>query len=166
MSLTLGGIGGRAYQARILSVFAFYEFTIPLAGVWIGQQVATFIVAWTAWLGPALLAGLGGLAIKAGFGPRRDRAALAEAVTTWRGLMGLSAGLSIDNLVAGFSLGLGGMAPLALALTIMCCSVGFAWAGLRIGEAAHRDLEGPASIGSGVLLIVLAGALLAGWLQA
>jgi len=77
-------------------------------------------------------------------------------VTSWWGLITLSAGLSADNLVLGFSLGLEGVKPLALAFTIMLCSVLFAWVGLMLGQRIQRNYEREGAALSGVLLILLA----------
>jgi len=85
-------------------------------------------------------------------------------MTSWRGLATLSAGLSTDNLMVGFGLGLGGVSPLALATTIMVCSVGFAAVGLEAGRRVSRDYERPALAVSGVALIGLAAASALGWL--
>jgi len=164
VSLTLGAIGQRKRRGRILMVFALFEFLVPLIGVWLGQQVTVALVAHIAWLSPALLAGLGLVTLLSALGSRRDREKLARAVSGWRGLIALSAGLSSDNLVVGFGLGLRGTSPLALATTVMCCSVAFAWLGLQVGHRVQRDYEATGSAITGVLLILLAGASLAGWL--
>jgi manganese efflux pump family protein len=163
VSLSLGAIGQRKRQRRILSVFAGFEFFVPLIGVWLGRQMAVALTIHTAWLTPALLAGLGAVTLLSARGPRRDREKLGLAVSSWRGLIALSAGLSVDNLLVGFSLGLGGVAPLALAATVMACSVAFAWIGLQVGHRVRRDYEAVGTALTGVLLILLAAASLAGW---
>jgi putative Mn2+ efflux pump MntP len=70
----------------------------------------------------------------------------------------------VDNLVAGFGLGLGGVNPLALATTIMCFSVVFAWIGLQVGHRVKQDYEKAGNTAAGLLLIMLAGAVLFGWI--
>ena len=53
-------------------------------------------------------------------------------LTDWRGLIIPSAGSSADNLVAGFSLGSGGVPPLLMAVTVTTFSgllhMAVAWA--------------------------------------
>ncbi len=164
VALALGAIGQRRNQGRILLVFAGFEFSVPLIGVWLGQQMADTLAACADWLGPVLLAGLGMATLISAQGSPRDREKLARTVTSWRGLISLSAGLSVDNLVAGFGLGLGGVSPLALAITIMCFSVVFAWIGLQVGHRVKQDYEKAGSTAAGLLLIVLAGAVLFGWI--
>ena len=164
LSLTLGALNGRQHRWRILAVFAVFEFTVPLAGVWLGREIAQAVAADLGWLGPLILAGLGITTLLSLRAERRDRARLVRAMTSWRGLVALSAGLSTDNLMVGFGLGLGGVSPLALATTIMVCSVGFAAVGLEVGHRVSRDYERPALAVSGVALIGLAVASALGWI--
>ncbi|WP_104017359.1 manganese efflux pump MntP [Roseovarius nitratireducens] len=164
LSLTLGALDGRRHWRRILSVFAVFEFTVPLIGVWLGREIAQAMAADLGWLGPVILAGLGITTLLSLRADRRDRAHLVRAMTSWRGLAALSAGLSTDNLMVGFGLGLGGVSPLALATTIMVCSVSFAAIGLQVGHRVSRDYERPALAVSGVALIGLAAASALGWL--
>lgn len=70
----------------------------------------------------------------------------------------LAAVLSVDNLVIGFGLGLGGVDALRLALVVMCCSVIFTAIGLLIGARVHRSFESVAEIAAGVLLLAVAAA--------
>jgi putative Mn2+ efflux pump MntP len=164
LSLALGALDGRRHLWRILTVFAVFEFTVPLVGVWLGREMAQAVAADLAWIGPVILAGLGSATLLSLRTDRRDRARLARAMTSWRGLAALSAGLSTDNLLVGFGLGLGGVSPLALATTIMACSVSFAAAGLHVGHRTSRDYERPSMAVSGVALIGLAVASALGWL--
>jgi putative Mn2+ efflux pump MntP len=162
-ALALGALGQSARWARILSVFAAFEFTVPLVGIWIGQQVAGSVVGATGWLGPVLLAGLGVWTLYEATRPSADLQRLARWLTSWRGLVLIAAGMSLDNLVLGFGLGLGGMPPLLLATTIMVFSVGFAAIGLRLGRRARRDYETISEVITGVLLILLGAADWLGW---
>lgn len=165
VSLSLGAMGQRSRQARILLVFAGFEFMVPLLGVWLGQQLSGKMAGYAEWLGPALLIVLGAITIVSATGSSRyERDKLAKAVTSWWGLITLSAGLSSDNLLVGFGLGLGGMKPLALAFTIMICSVLFAWAGLNLGHRIQRNFKRAGALASGALLILLAVAMIVGWL--
>ena len=164
VALTLGGMGQRKRQGRILLAFGVFEFFVPLIGVWLGQQASKTFADQASWIGPTLLALLGLVTIFTARRSRKDRQALARTVTSWLGLIILSAGLSIDNLIVGFGLGLGGISPLALATTIACCSVSFAWLGLLVGHRVHKNYEVAGNLTTGVLLLVLAGATLAGWI--
>jgi len=164
LALTMGALGGRRHRARILTVFAIFEFSVPLIGVWLGQGLARAVAADLGWLGPVILAGLGGMTLLSLRSGPREREGLVATMTSWRGLVALSAGLSLDNLMVGFGLGLDGVSPLALASTIMVCSVSFAALGLHLGHRVSRDFERPALAVSGVALICLAIAAALGWL--
>lgn len=157
-ALALGAIGQQKRLWRILSVFAVFEFGVPLIGLWLGQNASGVLVNASSWLGPLLLATLGILTLVESTRDTHDQEKLAAKVTSWRGLVFLSAALSLDNLVVGFSLGLRGVPPLALATTIMICSVVFAWIGLELGGRGRRNYETAAEVMSGLLLLALAWA--------
>lgn len=163
-ALALGALGQIERRWRIIIVFGLFEFTIPLAGIWLGRSLTRFISEQASWISTAALAGLGIWIIYTALRRERDEEALAERITTWQGLFLLAAGLSIDNLIIGISLGLGGMEPLLLAATIAAFSIAFTWLGLRLGNASRRNWEKIAEVGSGVLLLALAFASLMGWL--
>ena len=164
VALALGVTGQRNYRARILLVFGAFEFLVPLIGVWLGLNAARRIADVGEWLGALLLMALGLFTLVSVRFSRTDRKKLASAVTTWRGLLLLSAGLSVDNLLVGFSFGLGGVSPLALAMTIMLCSVAAAALGLQIGHRVQKDYASTGAVVSGALLIALGAALFGGWL--
>ncbi len=164
VALALGVMRQKKYRVRILVVFGAFEFFVPLIGVWLGSNVARMITEQTEWLGAVLLLGLGVFTLLSARVSRRDRKKMASAVTTWRGLLMLSAGLSLDNLLVGFSLGLGGTSPLALAGTIMVCSVTAAAIGLQIGHRVQKNYDLIGAVVSGTLLIGLGVAMMAGWL--
>ena len=161
-ALALGAVGQEKRTWRILTIFALFEFNVPLIGLWLGRQASKSLVDASAWLSPVLLIALGIMTLVQSMRTTHDRKALAARVTSWRGLIILSAGLSIDNLVVGFSLGLRGVPALALAATVMVFSVTFAWIGLKLGGRSRRNYEKITEAIAGLLLLALAGAQAAG----
>jgi len=157
-ALAFGALGQEGRKRRILSVFAAFEFAIPLLGLWIGQMASESMAAQADWLGPALLAGLGAWTLFQASRRSRKQEALARWLASWRGLLLLSAGLSLDNLVIGFSLGLGGVSPLLMASVFMTSSVIFAWIGLKIGAKGRRSYQSPTEVLAALLLIGMAWA--------
>lgn len=157
-ALALGALGQDKRRWRILSMFAVFEFSVPLLGLWLGQLASEYIAAQAGWLGPLMLAGLGVWTLFEATRRTSEQASLARWLTSWRGLVVLSATLSLDNLVVGFSLGLGGVGPLLMATIIMVFSVAFSWAGLEIGARSRRSYETPTELFSGLLLLGLAWA--------
>lgn len=163
-ALALGALGQEVRRRRIVLVFGAFEFAVPLAGLWLGRRASAAVADAADWVGPGLLALLGLWTILSAVRSRRSAEALAAQATRWGGLLALSAGLSLDNLIVGFSLGLRAMEPLALATTIALFSMGFAWLGLRLGGRARERHRRASEAATGLLLIALAAALAAGWI--
>lgn len=161
-ALALGSLGSEVSRGRVVPIFGLFEFTFPLVGLWLGQQASSMIADAAGWLGPALLAALGAWIIGAALRGQEPAEDLARRATTWRGLLLLSAGLSLDNLVVGFSLGLGKANPVLVATVIALFSMSFAWAGLQLGDRARGASRLIAEVGTGLLLIALAIAMAMG----
>ncbi len=156
VSLTLGSLGQARRKWVIVPVFGVFEFSIPLVGLWLGRRWAFQVTDLMAWLPVALIAGLGVMTLVASATKRVDEKELARRLTSWRGLILLSAGLSVDNLVIGFGLGARDLPPLLVASTISVCSMLFAWMGLILGRTIRRSWRKVAEVGAGVLLLALA----------
>jgi putative Mn2+ efflux pump MntP len=140
----------------IIPVFGVFEFSVPLVGLWLGRRWAFQVTDLMAWLPVALIAGLGVMTLIASATKHVDEKQLARRLTSWRGLILLSAGLSVDNLIIGFGLGARDLPPLLVATTISLCSMLFAWAGLLLGRTIRRNWRKVAEVGAGVLLLALA----------
>ena len=164
VSLALGALNQTARRLRIMFVFGAFEFFVPLLGIWIGAKLARTVGLPARGAGALLLVGFGLFVIISGIRKGEDHERLARQVTSWTGLVLLSMGLSLDNLLVGFSLGLGNADPLRVALAIMCFSVLFTWAGIHLGRVSQRNYERAAKIGAGVLLMGLGVAEFADWL--
>lgn len=164
VALTLGAMGQAKYRYRVMSVFGFFEFVVPLAGIMLGTAV-TESIGWQANIvGAAILFGLGLVTVIGGIIDFRNDELLAQRIVRWDGLIVLAAGLSLDNLMVGFSLGLGKVQPFLLAATISFFSVIFTWLGMQLGRESRRRWERTAKIASGVLLMLLGIASGFGWL--
>ncbi len=162
-ALALGAVGAGERQYRIALIFGLFEFSIPLVGIWLGSSAAASIETHVSWLGPVLLIGLGAWTVRAGIRYTPDDERMILSLTTWRGLVLLAAGLSADNLIVGFSLGLARANPLVVAGTIALFSVTFTLIGIRLGDTARRHWEQPVQIAAGILLIVLGCINAVGW---
>lgn len=163
-SLALGAFGHRHLRRRVVGVFGLVEFSVPLMGIWAGRELSSAVRDHLAWLGPALLTALGLWAIGTTWMSWEATREMSRRLTTWRGLFLLALGLSLDNLLIGFSLGLRGTEPLVVAATISVFSMAFAWVGIGLGHASRRHWERFAELGAGLLLLLLAGAAWAGWI--
>ncbi len=138
VALALGAIGQASHRFRVMLVFGVFEFVMPLLGIGLGAVTARAIGLQTNVVGTVLLIALGLLIVIGGVRNRRQDEKLAKHVTKWGGLAFLALGLSIDNVVVGFSLGLGPVDPLAVATTIAFFSVLFTWIGMRLGAGGKN----------------------------
>ena len=163
VALSLGAMGQSERRFRVMLVFGVFEFIMPLLGIGLGAATARAVGLHTNVIGAVLLIVLGLLTVIGGIRNRREDEKLAKQVTQWSGLVFLAVGLSIDNVVVGFSLGLGHVDPLAVATTIACFSVLFTWIGMRLGHESRRSWEQIAKIGAGMLLVVFGAANGVGW---
>ncbi len=163
VALMLGALGQYRRRWRIAGVFGVFEFTVPLIGLLIGSVLAGYIAGAGELIGAALLVVLGVMAVRAPAASEENRERLAGQVSTWGGIAALAAGLTFDNLVVGFALGLSDVEPLLLASTIALFAVAFTLIGLEIGRRGRRSHEAAAQTASGILLIALAVAVALGW---
>lgn len=163
-ALTLGALGHDFRRWRIIVMFGLFEFWVPLIGLWLGRNISAFVVVQTDWIRPVLLAGLGLWILRQLLRRPPDRRISQRWLSSWRGLVMLSASLSVDNLVIGFSFGLGETPAIFMATVIMVFSVGFTWVGLKIGTHAKRHYAVLAEAGGAVVLLCMAGLDLSGFL--
>lgn len=155
IALALGSLGQAHSGLRIVLVFGAFEFTMPLVGLVVGRQLSSVVADQAAWLSPTLLLALGGWTLYGAVSEELDIEELAARAASWGGLLVLSASLSLDNLVVGFSFGLREVSPLVLAALISVFSMAFTAAGLRVGGVAHDSAPRLAGAASGVALLGL-----------
>ncbi|MEX1003669.1 MAG: manganese efflux pump [Crocinitomicaceae bacterium] len=159
-AVAIGALGGKKYWLKIISVFGIFEFIVPLIGVWLGEQLSGYIGSLANILSALILAGLAAVSFySAAQPPKIDQKILAR-ITSIRGLILLELGLSLDNLIAGFGLGIGEseLPPLLLAAIIAFFSVTYTFIGLTIGHklAKNKKWQNYAQFGAGILLLILA----------
>ncbi|WP_439154395.1 manganese efflux pump MntP [Yoonia sp.] len=162
-ALTLGALGHEIRRWRIILMFGLFEFWVPLIGLWLGRNVSALVVMQTDWFRPLLLAGLGLWIIFQLLHSPPDKRIKQRWLSSWRGLIMLSASLSVDNLIIGFSLGLGDTPAIVMAAVIMAFSVSFTWLGLKIGANAKRHHAVLAEASGAAILLGMAGMDLSGW---
>ena len=106
-ALAIGTLGAADRRWRILLVFGAFEFLMPLVGYWVGEQFSSVVGELASALSAFILLGLAAVAFYAAAKPAKTDERMARRITTWKGLVLLELGLSLDNLVAGF----GGRSP-------------------------------------------------------
>lgn len=139
-------------QLQIVIAFGVCDAIAPLIGLLIGKSLLEFIGPWVEHIGPLLLCAYGVYVIYIA-----KRCAGSETGETDRWMvLGLPLSLSLDNLIAGTTLGMIGF-PVLLSITIIgAMSSLFALAGLRLGKTAVNLLRFKADLIGGVVLIFIA----------
>ena len=153
VSLGLGTLKlSRLRQLQIVIAFGVCDALAPLIGLLIGKSLLEFIGPWVEHLGPLLLCAYGVYVI---YIAQRYAGKEAGDADRWM-VLGLPLSLSLDNLVAGTTLGMVGF-PLLLSVAIIgAMSALFAFVGLKLGTTAVKLLPVRAELISGVVLIFIA----------
>jgi manganese efflux pump family protein len=151
----LGALGTSQYHLRIVLIFTFVEFTIPLVGLLIGHFVSSFLDDYADITGSLILIGLGIYIVCSTFKCKKQKKQSIEYITSIKGLVLIALGLSMDNLLVGFSLGLGDVNPLELALFIAFFSMVFTFIGLKTGKYIKSALGKYVQVFAGIILIIL-----------
>lgn len=165
VAFALGALQIRSYWWRIILTFGLFEFFIPLVGVFIGRQFSQFIADYASYVGGALLIILGlFMSYKSFTNSSHNKAYLLRKITTWTGIISLSAGLSLDNLIVGFSIGLKNFHPITTASVIAGSSIIFTVIGLNFGNYLHKSFRTWTDVGTALLLIAIGVATFIGWI--
>ena len=153
VSLGLGTLKlRRMRRLQIVIAFGVCDAIAPLIGLLIGKSLLEFIGPWVEHLGPILLCAYGVYVIYIA-----HRYAGKEVGDTDRWMvLGLPLSLSLDNLVAGTSLGMIGF-PILLSVTIIgAMSALLSLFGLWLGRTAVNLLPIKLELIGGVVLICIA----------
>lgn len=142
-------------QAQIVLAFGLCDGLAPLVGLLIGQSFVKYIGTWTEYLGPLMLGAYGVYVI---YLARRCAGKENREQDGWI-VLGIPLSLSLDNLIAGASLGMLGF-PLLLSVTVIGgMSALMSLAGLRLGSLAVNYLPAKAELLGGMALVFIALAL-------
>src|ERR1051325_5131802 len=128
VSLGLGTLKlSRMRQFQIVIAFGVCDAVAPLIGLLIGKSLLEFIGPWVEHLGPLLLCGYGVYVI---YIAQRYADGEADGTDRWM-VLGVPLSLSLDNFVAGTTLGMMGFPMLMSVVIIGAMSALFAFVGLR-----------------------------------
>ncbi|CAM5267598.1 manganese efflux pump MntP family protein [Streptomyces hirsutus] len=155
VSIALGTVPfGLKRAVQVALTFGLWDAIMPLVGLLIGRQIGEFVGGVADLVGAAALGGYGlYLVISALRNPEPD-----ELDHPWA-LFGIPLTLSLDNLVAGASLGVLGLSPWFSAAVFGVMTAVMSLIGLRLGRAAARFIRIRSDLLSGVTLIIAAVAL-------
>lgn len=158
-SIALGTLGLRFRRAlQVALMFGVWDGLAPLVGVLIGGYFGEAIGPVADYVGPAVM-GAYGLYLLV----RALRTEEPEEIDHPWALFGIPLSLSLDNLLAGTSLGLLGYPPGLTAVVFGAITVVLSFVGLYIGRAVNRLIRIRADLVSGVALVVMAAVLALEW---
>jgi putative Mn2+ efflux pump MntP len=151
-SIVLGGLRLTwRHAARVALVFGFWDAVAPLVGILAGDYFAEAIGSTADYVGAAVLGAFGlYLVVEAS-----STSAPEEVDQQWV-LFGLPLPLSIDNIVAGTSLGLQGFSPWLAPPLFGVITAVMTFVGLGIGRVVAGVIRVRSDLLTGVSLIVIA----------
>ncbi|MFF2203591.1 manganese efflux pump MntP family protein [Streptomyces sp. NPDC058145] len=155
VSIALGTVPfGLKRAVQVALTFGLWDAIMPLVGLLIGHQIGESVGDVADVVGAAALGGYGlYLVISSLRKPEPD-----ELDQPWA-LFGIPLTLSLDNLLAGASLGVLGLSPWFSAAAFGVITAVLSLVGLRLGRAAARLIRIRSDLLSGVTLIIAAAAL-------
>jgi putative Mn2+ efflux pump MntP len=155
VSIILGTVPFSLKRAvQVALTFGLWDGIMPLVGLLIGRKIGESIGDVAELVGAAALGGYGlYLVISAFRNPEPD-----ELDHPWA-LFGIPLSLSLDNLLAGASLGLLGLSPWLSATAFGAITAVLSLVGLQLGRAVASFLRIRSDLLSGVALLIAAVAL-------
>jgi putative Mn2+ efflux pump MntP len=151
-AIALGGLGlSSRHAGQVALAFGFWDGVAPLVGILAGQYVGGKIGSTAGYVG-AIALGTYGLYLLV----QAWRTPPPEEFDTVRALFGLPLPLSLDNVVAGTSLGLVGLAPWLAPPIFGAISALMSFVGLQLGRCATSFIRIRSDVLTGVALIVMA----------
>src|SRR3954468_1510847 len=155
VSIALGTVPfGLKRAVQVALTFGLWDAIMPLVGLLIGRQIGAAVGDVADLVGAVALGGYGlFLVISALRNPKPD-----ELDHPWA-LFGIPLTLSLDNLLAGTSLGLLGLSPWFSAVIFGAVTAVMSLAGRLPGRCAARLIRVPTDLLSGVTLSAAAVAL-------
>lgn len=154
-SIGLGVLGLKDHlQKQIAFAFGVFESLALVLGYFVGTSFTIIIIGeWMDLVGPLIIGGLGIYVIILALG--KETKQHNNINRRWL-LIGLPFSLCLDNLAAGFGLGILGVHFLLYVIAIGATSVLVSLFGLRLGDKVRRFLPSKTDLLSGASLIIVA----------
>jgi manganese efflux pump family protein len=154
-AIALGALRLEWRQAgQVALAFGFWDAVAPLLGILVGRYLDRRIGSTAEYVG-AIALGAYGLYLLV----QAWRTAAPEEYDRLRALFGLPLPLSLDNVVAGTSLGLIGFSPWLAAPIFGAITALVSLIGLQLGRAAAHFIRIRSDVLAGVALVVMATVL-------
>ena len=151
VSLGLGALRMTVMRrVQLIASFGLCDALAPLVGLLVGKSIVSYVGGWSEHLGPLLLCGYGAYVIYVA------RRSTEEGVEESRWIiLGLPLTLSLDNLVAGASLGLIGFRVLISIAIIGSMSSLMSALGMMLARTAVNWLRVKTELFAGVVLVFI-----------
>lgn len=160
LSIALGAYRFSWYRMlRTAVVFGLWDGVSPLIGLVIGHYIGQAVGPVANFVGPIVLAGFGLYLIA-----RSLKSETPDEIEDAWALFGLPLSLSLDNLVAGTSLGMLGFTPVLPALSFGVTTAVMSFIGLQIGGAVARFIPLESDMLSGIGMLISASLFGLGYL--
>jgi putative Mn2+ efflux pump MntP len=151
-AIALGALRlSRRHAVQVALVFGFWDAVAPLVGILGGDYLGQTIGSTAEYVGAAVL-GVYGLYLLV----QAWRTAAPDEVDQRWALFGLSLPLSVDNVVAGTSLGLLGYSPWVAPPLFGTITALMTFVGLELGRAAAQFIRLRSDLLTGVALVIMA----------
>ncbi|MBQ9643017.1 MAG: manganese efflux pump [Lachnospiraceae bacterium] len=132
--------------------FGFFQFLMPLIGVFLGSRFIQYIAKYDHWVAFCLLAGIGANMIRESLKGGEEQ---LDSRTDPGTMLLLAIATSIDAMAVGLGLGLLGVSIFTSAVFIGVCTFILSAAGVLLGSKVGERFSGRAQIAGGVILIIL-----------
>jgi putative Mn2+ efflux pump MntP len=154
-AIALGALRLRwSHAVQVALVFGFWDGVAPLAGILVGHHLSQTIGSIADYVGAVALGAYGLYLVVEAW----QTVAPEELDQRWA-LFGLPLPLSLDNVVAGTSLGLLGFSPWLAPPLLGAITALMSLVGLQLGRAAAHVIRIRSDLLTGVALIVMATVL-------
>jgi putative Mn2+ efflux pump MntP len=151
-SIVLGTIPfSRRRAIQVALTFGLWDGVAPLVGIVLGRYLGSTIGPVADYVGPAVLGAYGLFLLV-----RSLRTTEPEEIDHPWMLFGIPLSLSLDNLLAGTSLGLIGFSPVLSAVVFAVITTLMTFVGLHLGRAAAHLVRIRADLLSGIALVAMA----------
>jgi len=158
LASAFGLIGLKATRRwSVAGIFAFFEVTMPLVGLLIGNQLNSTFSEIAHWLGPCIMLALGLYILIRELLEKGHQ----DIVNRPWVLLFLPFLMSLDNLVAGLGLGTAGYPVISTSIIVGICAGSMCFLGLIIGEKLRRLIPKNLEMICGFYLIGMAVFLMA-----
>jgi putative Mn2+ efflux pump MntP len=153
-AIGVSGLSARE-RLRVSLLFALFEGIMPLVGFLVGAAVGEVIGQDADYIAGGLLVALGGYMLLAEDEAQELKTAQMFARTRGLAVIGLGVGISVDELVIGFSVGLLRISIVLAAVLIATQAFVAAQIGIRLGQRLGEEFREGAEKLAGAMLVVL-----------